>query len=154
MSSVPATMTIRSGPPEAEVKRLLEEARLPTADITPEKLQTFYALEQNGQVRGVVGLELYGTEGLLRSLVVSPDGRAQGVGSALVAHAERLAAGRGVTALYLLTDTAEAFFRRRGYEPAARDRAPEAIRRTSEFAALCSSTSVFMVKRLLHSPLQ
>jgi amino-acid N-acetyltransferase len=135
------------------VTRLLEDAKLPTADITPDKLQSFYALEQDGQICGVVGLELYDTVGLLRSLVVSPRRRTQGIGSALVAHAEHLATERGVAALYLLTNTAEAFFRRRGYEPVARERAPEPIRQTSEFADLCPTTSALMVKRLVHSPL-
>lgn len=146
-------MTISRGPSSAVVTRLLEDAKLPTADITPDKLQSFYALEQDGQICGVVGLELYDTVGLLRSLVVSPRRRTQGIGSALVAHAEHLATERGVAALYLLTNTAEAFFRRRGYEPVARERAPEPIRQTSEFADLCPTTSALMVKRLVHSPL-
>jgi len=153
MTSSTWDVTIRRGPSDAEVRPLLEEADLPTADITPEKLQSFYALEQDGQICGVVGLELYDTVGLLRSLVVSPKRRTKGIGSALVAHAEHLATTRGVTALYLLTDTAEAFFRRRGYEHAARERAPEPIRQTSEFADLCPTTSAFMVKRLIHSRL-
>ena len=99
-------------------------------------------------MQGIVGLELYGASGLLRSLVVSPRHRSQGAGSALVTHAERVAVERGVSALYLLTTTAEAFFRRRGYVAAARELAPDAIRRTSEFAGLCPSTSAFMVKYL------
>lgn len=146
-------MTFVPAPPEAAVRRLLAEANLPAADLTPGKLATFYALEQDGEIQGVVGLELYGPVALLRSLVVRPALRSRGAGSALVAHAERVAAGRGVTALYLLTTTAEAFFRRLGYETAEKDRAPDAIRRTSEFAGLCPATSAFMVKRLVHSRL-
>jgi len=140
--------TIRPAPAEATVRRLLREANLPEADLTAEKLAAFYALEHDGVVAGIVGLELYGTVGLLRSLVVSPERRAQGAGSALVAYAERAAADRGVRALYLLTTTGETFFRRRGYERLERDRAPEAIRRTSEFAGVCPSTAAFMVKDL------
>lgn len=151
MTGSAPTMTITARPSEPVVRRLLEAANLPTADITPHKLETFYAVEQEGQVRGIVGLELYGAAGLLRSLVVTPEARTQGAGSTLVAHAERVAAERGVTALYLLTTTAEAFFGRLGYLRQARDEAPEAIRQTAEFAGLCPSASAFMVKRLLHS---
>ena len=84
-------MTIVAGPLKSTVKGLLSEANLPTSDITPEKLQTFFASESDGEVDGVVGLELYGNVGLLRSLVVPPRRRSQGLGSALVAHAEAVA---------------------------------------------------------------
>jgi len=151
MTQAAAPPTIAPAPAESVVRRLLASANLPAADITPEKLETFFALERDGDVLGIVGLELYGRVGLLRSLVVSPGRRSQGAGSALVAHAERAAAGRGVAELYLLTTTAEAFFRRRGYETTARAEAPDAIRRTAEFAGLCPSTSAFMVKHLVDS---
>ena len=124
-------MTIIAGPPESTVKRLLSEAELPTSDITPEKLQTFFACESDGELEGVVGLELYGQVGLLRSLVVPLRRRSRGVGSALVAHAEGVAQASGVVALYLLTTTAEPFFRRLGYERVAREVAPPEIQRTS-----------------------
>src|SRR5919109_1866946 len=101
-----STMTIRGRPSAAVVAGLLEAANLPTSDVMPEKLDTFYALEHDGHVRGIVGLELFGNVGLLRSLVVSPEERMHGVGSRLVVHAERVAAARGVASLYLLTTTA------------------------------------------------
>ena len=153
MTSSTSHVTITRRPSEATVRHLLEGSKLPTVDLTTDKLQSFYALEQDGEVRGIVGLELYETVGLLRSLVVTPEARNHGIGSALVAHAERLAADRGVTLLYLLTEAAEPFFRRRGFERAERERAPEAIRQTSEFAGLCPTSAAFMVKRLLHSRL-
>ena len=126
---------ITAAPPESIVKHLLSQADLPTLDITPESLQTFFASESNGEIEGVVGLELYGKVGLLRSLVVSPRRRSSGLGSALVAHAEGVAQSRGVAALYLLTTTAEAFFRQLGYVRVAREVAPTEIQRTSEFLA-------------------
>ena len=100
---------------------------------------------------GVVGLEIYGKAALLRSLAVRADRRGQGIGSRLVECAESYARERGVTSLYLLTMTAEAFFRHRGYSPLARDKAPEAIRATTEFAGICPASSSFMVKRLVIS---
>lgn len=141
-------MKIAAGPPEAVVKRLLTGCGLPTADLTPDKLSTFFAAESDGAVVGVVGLELFGRVGLLRSLAVEPADRRQGLGSALVAHAEGFAAERGVAALYLLTTTAEGFFRRLGYERLPREQAPAEIQGTSEFAELCCATAVVMVKRL------
>jgi amino-acid N-acetyltransferase len=147
-----ARMKIIAGPPESRVRRLLSEAELPTSDITPEKLGTFYACESDCELVGVVGLELYGKAGLLRSLVVSPRSRSRGLGSALVAHAEGVAQASGVVWLYLLTTAAERFFRRLGYEKVPREVAPPEIQRTPEFSAICPVSSAFMIKRLPASP--
>ena len=85
---------------------------------------------------------------LLRSLAVGENARGKGVGSTLVAHAEHYAASKRVRSLYLLTMTAEAFFKRLGYERIDRSRAPPFIKQTSEFASLCPASSALMVKFL------
>lgn len=94
---------------------------------------------------GLVGLELYGREALLRSLVVRQLERGKGLGLALVRHAEAYAASRGVRSMYLLTLTAETFFQRLGYARLDRSAAPASIQRTSEFASLCPASSAFMM---------
>lgn len=98
---------------------------------------------------GLVGLEFCGEHALLRSLVVAPSSRSSGLGGALVRHAESHARAQGARSLFLLTTTAEAFFRSHGYSTAARDTAPFAIRNTREFADMCPVSSALMVKQLL-----
>jgi amino-acid N-acetyltransferase len=97
---------------------------------------------------GLVGVELCGTNALLRSLVVAPGRRSAGIGSALVTHAEAYARTHGAKAMFLLTTTAEAFFKRRGYTAAIRDDAPAEIRATREFAGICPASSAFLAKQL------
>ena len=128
--------------------KLLEAAALPTSDLTDAHMQHFYFCGSRAEPAGLVGLESCGADALLRSLVVAPDQRARGIGQLLVAHAEGEARARGVKAIYLLTTTAEAFFRHRGYVAAERDSAPGGIRATREFAGLCPASSAFMVKWL------
>jgi amino-acid N-acetyltransferase len=140
--------TINAGPAPEAARDLLAAANLPTSDLSDEQLTTFLYCGAAAAPTALVGLEIYGTEALLRSLVVDPSLRSTGLGSALVERAETHAANHGVGTLYLLTATAETFFARRGYHRIDRAVAPAPIRSTREFAGLCPASSAFMFKRL------
>ena len=139
---------IRERPPQSSVVALLGAEGLPASDLTEAHLQHFFFIGTDGTPSALVGLEIYGRDALLRSLVVSATARTQGLGSALVLHAEQYAAAHEVRALYLLTTTAESFFEHRGYRRIERANAPSAIQSTREFASLCPASSAFMIKRL------
>jgi amino-acid N-acetyltransferase len=139
---------IRERPPHSGVVALLEAEGLPASDLTEAHLEHFFFTGTDGVPSALVGLEIYGEDGLLRSLVVSSAARTQGLGSALVRHAEEYAASCHVRALYLLTTTAESYFEHRGYRRVDRAQAPPAIQSTREFASLCPTSSAFMIKRL------
>jgi amino-acid N-acetyltransferase len=111
-------------------------------------LEHFFFTGTDGAPSALVGLEIYGDAALLRSLVVSAAARTQGLGAALVLHAEEYAAAHRVHSLYLLTTTAEAYFEHRGYRRIDRSEAPPSIQSTREFSSICPSSSAFMVKRL------
>jgi amino-acid N-acetyltransferase len=145
-------MDIFEKPDLSDVKRLLVESGLPTGDITAQHLHHFFGCGPKSEIEGVVGLEIYGTVALLRSLAVTAAQRGLGLGSGLVEHAEGYAWGKGVRSLYLLTTTAEAFFRRRGYVRIPREEAPAAVKATREFSGICPASSAFMVKRLIGNP--
>jgi amino-acid N-acetyltransferase len=131
---------------------LLASADLPVADLTTALMEDFFFAGSAAAPDGLVGVQFCGPDALLRSLVVSPSRRSSGLGCALVAHAEAHARARGARAVYLLTTTAEAFFRRRGYARADRGKAPAAIRSTHEFSDLCPASSAFLVKPLPKMP--
>ena len=141
-------LMIRQRPPQAVALALLESARLPVVDITDRHLEHFFFAGSDGSPTGLVGLEIYGTDALLRSLVVAESERGKGLGAMLVHHAEAYAAAQRVRSVYLLTMTALAFFRRLGYERIDRTDGPAPIKRTTEFASLCPTSSAFMVKSL------
>ncbi|QLD88096.1 GNAT family N-acetyltransferase [Natronomonas salina] len=129
------------------IETLLTENDLPTADVR-DGLGRFVAARSENTVVGAGGLELYESVGLLRSLVVDESARGQGLGSTLCDELEERAKAAGVDTLYLLTTTAEDFFRRRGYERIDRDAAPSEIRGTTEFRDLCPTSATCMVKEL------
>jgi amino-acid N-acetyltransferase len=141
-------MKIFSRPPEAGVKNLLAASGLDSSDLTPDHLEHFFGVGQKEELEGVVGLELFDSVGLLRSLAVASSRRRAGLGAKLVAHAEDYARKKGLASLYLLTVSAEPFFKRRGYHRTDREKAPPAIRKTKEFDEICPSNSALMVKVL------
>jgi amino-acid N-acetyltransferase len=142
------SLMIRGRPPRSTALALLEAQGLPVSDITDEHLEHFFFIGSDGAPTGLVGIEIYGTDALLRSLAVAENARTRGAGSSLVQHAEDYAISRQVGAMYLLTTTAEGFFERRGYRRVDRNRAPPAIQSAPEFASLCPASSAFMMKRL------
>jgi amino-acid N-acetyltransferase len=130
------------------IRALLTASGLPSADLTPAHLGSFWIEQDEAGLVGMIGLELKGRTALLRSLAVRTDARGRGLGAALLEHAEAQARSAGVATLHLLTTTAEHFFAARGYSVAPRDTAPPEIQETAEFAGLCPSTSVCMRKHL------
>lgn len=141
-------LSIFRHPSLAQVRRLTAAGELPTDDLGEADLAHFFGAGTADELLGVVGLELLGDTALLRSLAVAAEARGSGYGRALVAAAERHAAGLGVRSLYLLTTTAADFFARLGYRRVERESAPDGVRRTREFASLCPASAAFMLKRL------
>ena len=61
-------LMIRGRPPRSTAAALLESQGLPISDITDEHLEHFFFVGSDGSPTGLVGLELYGGDALLRSL--------------------------------------------------------------------------------------
>lgn len=141
-------VTIFRAPGRSSIRELLSGAGLPTADLDAVDLSAFLGCGDPEHPDGVIGLELFGPVGLLRSLVVAESARGRGYGHALVTAIEDLARAEGVETLYLLTTTVPEFFEREGYATIARDEVPEAIRGTSEFSSLCPADAIVMRKIL------
>ncbi len=102
------------------------------------------ARDAAGAVVGAAALERFGSAGLLRSVVVAPAARGLGVGRAVVEEAERLAAAEGMDDLYLITETAEAWFPRLGWTPVPRSVAQAAVGESIEFTTVCRDKGVPM----------
>jgi len=130
----------------AIVERLLESEKLPT-DIIAESKGELWVIKKDDHVLGSGALEFYGSDALLRSVVVAEESKGEGYGSRIIEHLEQEAAQRGVGTLWLLTETAEGFFGKRGYQAVERNVIVNAgILDSSEFKHLCASTAVCMKK--------
>ncbi|MCX5914663.1 MAG: arsenic resistance N-acetyltransferase ArsN2 [Deltaproteobacteria bacterium] len=133
---------------EPWIRQMLTLCGLPHEDITPEHLRHFWVIKETGEILGTVGLEILGRAALLRSLAVDPRFRNRGFASELTKMAEGNAPSLKVELLYLLTMTAESFFRKRGYQKTERNSVPSEIQGTTEFQSFCPASSVCMVKML------
>ena len=134
------------------IVKQLEIAGLPVRDLNLSRMSRFLVAQSSqGVLIGAIGLEQFGDQGLLRSLVVAENARGVGLGRKLVDRLERFAADLGVTELWLLTIDADSFFRQIGFSIRDRDTVPYAVRSTSEFSELCP-TSAFLMQKFLRLP--
>ena len=129
------------------LKAALLKARLPADDVGDARL-LFWRFETTDIPVGFGGLEIHGSDALLRSLVTLPPLRQIGMGADMVAMLETEARALNCYAIYLLTASDAKFFGRLGSGPCVRSDVPEAVRGSRQFAELCAPTAAAMVKRI------
>ena len=135
-------------PDVEDAKALLEEVGLPTSDINAIMIESFLGLYADGKLLALGGLEIYKEQALIRSLATTPSYRRKGLAQKIFSALEERARCSGVSDVYLLTETAESYFGKRGYVCIERDTAPSSIANTAQFRHLCPAGAVLMHKRL------
>lgn len=135
-------------PPLTELVKILGDHGLPTADLHRLENANFFSWVEGNVVLGVVGVEMHGRYGLLRSLAVRAEAQGKGIGAALLVALEDHADRSNLTDLYLLTDSAADFFKFYGYKEIDRSIAPSLIRATKQFSNLCPGSANLMRKSL------
>ena len=98
-------------------------------------------------------LSLHGSAALIRSLAVAASHQGSGGATAICDHLESEGASRGVEEVYLLTETAASFFKKRGYSEVSRESAPREIASSEEFSEICPQSAVFMRRSIEMAPL-
>jgi amino-acid N-acetyltransferase len=131
----------------AAITALLQFEKLPVEDL-PAVLNDFFTAADGNEVIGVAGLELYEGFGLLRSVVVQASYRNRAIAGKLVKAVEERAAALNLESIYLLTETAEAYFKGKGYTVTGRENVPEPVKRSSEFSHACPVTAIVMFKQI------
>ena len=135
-------------PAYAQFCAWLEAAALTTSDL-PEGAARYFALsDANGHPAAFAGLAGPPPDLLLRSVVVHPAARRTGFGARLVRGLETEARAAGASPLWLLTESAAAFFVRLGFATADRDMAPPSVAASTQFQKLCPASATLMRKPL------
>jgi amino-acid N-acetyltransferase len=141
------TPTIRPARTEdwPSIRVLLEARNLPI-DGAEAHVEDFLVAANGvtGPLLGVAGLERYGGVGLVRSVAVSDEVAARGLGSALVRALLQRAKDEGMRELYLLTTTAAGWFPRFGFSVVGRGELPQVLAVSAELRGACPGTAVAM----------
>jgi amino-acid N-acetyltransferase len=127
----------------AGLETLLSANDLPVSDL-PASLNGFYLALDGDNLVGAAGMEHWGNVGLLRSVAVAESHRnhhiARQLTDAVLAHAHKAQ----VQEMYLITNTADRYFEKYGFQRVDRSDVPASIAQTEQFAGLCPSSAVVM----------
>lgn len=133
---------------DPELVAALNEAALPVDDLAMPG-RNFFRFRENGRLIGFVGWEqVDDNAALLRSLVVVPAERGNGRGKAMADWMLRKLSDLGITDAWMMTTSAEDLGAGLGFVRTDRHAAPEAIRRSRQFADLCPSSATLLHKSL------
>lgn len=145
MDSVKGFIVIRNSKAEEiqSIKDLLQKEKLPIEGVE-KHISNFLSLCINDLLVGAVGLEIYESKALLRSLVVDKLHQHKGYGKRLCSEIIEKARRQNISELYLLTETAQMFFESIGFEKIKRESANEKIKASEEFQTLCPSSAICM----------
>jgi amino-acid N-acetyltransferase len=125
------------------IKELLTASGLPTAGVD-DHWRTFIVARDGERMVACGGAEAYQFAALIRSIAVDPEYRSLGLGRRIVRQLLDRLASRGLREFYLLTTTAEEYFRKRGFKVIDRDEVHPQLLSSRELQDACPSTAVCM----------
>ncbi|MEY3983876.1 MAG: hypothetical protein RL160_1435 [Bacteroidota bacterium] len=128
--------------PEA-LHRLISQAALKFPEQHAASMQ-WTGLALGNELIACAGMEVHGSDGLLRSMAVSPDVQRKGYGSALLKAVMLMARMQQMNALYLFTEQASDFFLRHGFSNADRLTLPPSIAQSEQAVADCGGHANIM----------
>jgi len=129
------------------IETLLTQAGLPLEGVA-DHWESFLVICEDDRLQGAIGMEAYRSAGLLRSAVVAPEVRGQGLGTLLVCELLNQAKERGLASVLLLTETAQRYFAGFGFRAIAREQVPPEVMASEEFRGACPVSATVMEKVL------
>ena len=127
----------------ATIKAILKANDLPIAGVD-EHWRTFLVARDGRKIVACGGAEAYQVAALIRSIAVDPQYRKHGLGRRLVRQLLDRLASHGLRDFYLLTTTAEDYFKKRGFKRIERDEVHPQLLASREFQGACPASAVCM----------
>jgi len=129
------------------MQAMLAAESLPEGGVA-EGITHFQVLDDGQQIIAIAGIEPLGSSALLRSVVVIPVRRGQGLARRLTERMTQYARQLGFDSLYLLTMDADRFFAGLGFARVPRDEAPQEVQGCRQYREQCPDSAVLMGKAL------
>lgn len=113
-----------------------------------ENWENYVVLADRGssEIHGLSGVELHGTAGVIRSVVVAPSARNHGYGRRLIEEVASSASLKGVRDLFLITCQAGQFYRQLSFQSLSRSQCPSEILRSPSFAFATTADPTVMYR--------
>ena len=127
----------------AAIKQLLEINDLPLEGVD-DHWKTFVVAREGETLVGCGGAEAYRNAALIRSIAVDPGHRNQGIARMIVRQLLDRLSSRGIREFYLLTTTAQDYFKKRGFKKCDRDEVNPQLLASHEFQDACPKTATVM----------
>ncbi len=144
-------MTLQIGVAEPRdlfaVLELLKSNKLPLDGLS-DHLNTIFIIREGEHVAGSAALEIYGTAALLISVAVERRQQGKGWGKRITHATLEYARAKGLTHVYLLTETALDFFAKFGFRTVDRSQVPQTVRNSAEFTSACPVSATVMMFQL------
>lgn len=125
------------------IEVMLAKAKLPIVGVR-RHIAHFRLAKQEDKVVAAGGLELYGEQALLRSIVVDPEQRNKAYGKEIVRDLCHSAQQAGIRDLYLKTVSASPFFAELGFQKLPYDQVPSSLKKSSQFRGSCPASATVM----------
>jgi len=129
------------------VGELLRSRGLPAAGFE-KHFGTFIVAEKGKTLQACAGFERYGSYALVRSVAVAEETTGRGIGTAIARELECRMMDAGISQAFLLTESAQGFWERLGFNVIEREAAPRDIGVSEEFQSACPKAAILMTKKL------
>lgn len=131
-----------------EISDLLIAAKLVPVQLASGNLYLFCEYDNAGKLIGVIGVEVYGANSLLRSLAVISEMRNRGIARSLLEEALAFAKSIASYDIYLITETIGDTMERYGFCNIAREKVPDAILKSPYLNGICPCSSRIMYRNI------
>lgn len=128
------------------VSELLQQNNLYTEGITEKNVQ-FFAMYEEEIVLGIGAFTVCGEFAMLRSVCINHRYQKRGLGNVLCNQLFIKAKELGLENIYLLTDTAERFFKKQNFNRIKREELPKVLENNILVQSACSMNSVVMHRK-------
>ena len=131
-----------------EISDLLLASNLVPVQLESDNLHFFCHYDNKGKMVGVIGVEVYDTSCLLRSLAVISEMRNSGIARSLLKEALAFAKSIASYDIYLITETIGDTMERYGFCDIAREKVPDSILKSPYLNGICPCSSRIMYRNI------